>query len=273
MSEDGFETPSDVGKLQDDPFAESQREHLKNEAKHDHAGSNFGHGTELPYFGTRLFTLPNGQSVRFVDTIWSSLRSALIVEPFSDVTDWGAFTYAHRQIVAGTKDVIATTAHTNIPRDGHVGLPREWEMLVCRWRAAINMPLDQPVLDWAAETAVDFIYNDKKCGSETLADLILSGATMASQAGDQPVHVRENLSYSVVVRTENEKVMDQLRRHLGGDVTPNIHDAITALGVLEGMHRGSSIGEAIRDIQAQLTPGRNLTCWIHLEGPLVRTVV
>jgi hypothetical protein len=257
MSDDNHRTASDIA----------------GEGEEAHADPNFGHNAPLPYFGTKLYQLPDGQAVHFTDTIWHDLRSAFVVRPWGDEREWAPFSYGRNQDVPGAPEVKATPAHTNIVRSGEVGLPKDWEMLVCRWRATLNVPLSEAVLAWAAETAVQFEYNSKLYGSATLADLLLSTQPMASPSNDRPIHMRENLGYCARVRTGSERSLEGLRASLCGDApTEAVRDAIVELGTVARMQQGT-LADTLRHIQAKLQPGRNLICWLHIEGPLVRTVV
>ena len=224
-------------------------------------------------FGRKTLTLPNGTIIRLQEATWQSLRSAFVVSPWNDVHDWPVFSYGPSQEVPGKKALTATRVHTNIHRSGLAGLPMDWEMLVYRWRATINAVLEPTVLDWAAETAVNFWYNQKPYASATLADLLLSGArTIASDTGDLPVHMRNNLGFEVQVQTPNEKVLTKLRNWLRGNPSEAVQAALTELDTIARM-QGGPVVAAIRHVQETLAAGRDLTCWIHLDGPVIRCVV
>lgn len=223
-------------------------------------------------FGSEKFGLSDGRTMSINNAIWSSLRSAFVLSRETTDRQWDLFGYSRHETAPGATE--PSRAHTNIPRSGDVGLPRDWEMIVCRWRASINIPFVESVLDWAAETSVELVYNDKCCANETLADLLLSGATISGPGDDYPVHMREHLSYRVALRTDSESALRGLRDYLRGDVADEkLRVAIAELGVLARMTKDSAIGDAIQHVINRLNPSKSLTCWVHLEGALKRTVV
>jgi len=217
------------------------------------------------------FKLPDGSTITLADMVYESMRSAFIVRPWGEETRWDLFSYSRTQDVTGAvPGTKATRAHTNIPRSGDSGLPRDWEALLCRWRANLNVSLEQPVLDWASETSVQFEYNCKLFSSETLADLLLSPQSLGGEA--LPVHMRENLSYKVTAETSDKRVLDALRTWLRGPGSETVRDAITELDMVARLADGK-IADAIRHVQAKLQPGRQLVGWVHLEGLVKRCVV
>jgi hypothetical protein len=219
---------------------------------------------------TKELRLPDGTVLSLADWVNESFRSAFYVSPWNAQNAWDLFTYARGTAIPGT-DLVATRAHTNIPRSGDTGLPREWEMHVMQWRAATNMPLEQPILDWAAETVVQFEYNSKISGNAPLIDLLLGTRTIGNP---MPVWMRENLSFQVVVKTENERVVGQLRDWLrGGSAADNVRDAVAELDAIVRLQSDQQLVKSLQHVQAKLQPGRQLLTWIHLEGPLKRCIL
>jgi hypothetical protein len=250
--------------------------------------------------------LPNGIEA-FIDE-WSTgaMRSAFVIEPWSSMgrTDRiPLFSYGRSMPIPGTS-ITATRAHTNIPRCGDNGLPMGWEMLVGKWRANINVPLDQPVMDWAATVNVAFHYNAKRYAETTLLDLILNPEAIGDP---QPIHLRENIGFGVDVeqtdRTTHAALCDWLSE-LKLAHRPNIDQVSTTLVTLATLYPKTPFAEAImrsidgifttkfaaldvlaksapaesaanviRELQAKIRPGRSLMGWVHLEGPLRRVIV
>lgn len=215
---------------------------------------------------TPSITMSDGSVVSLADWIHTDLRSALIVDPWAGGNQWELFTYARAQSVSGTA---ATRAHTNIPRSGDSGLPRDWEMYVTGWRAQTNVRLDQEVMDWAAETFVQFSYNQTHQGDTTLLDLLLHPQPL------KMVWMRENLGYQV--RVESDPVAaktfcDWLRD--GVETKQNVRDAVTELDTIIRLHaKGDGLTSSLRHVQKTLSDGRKVTVWVHLEGWLKRVVV
>ena len=194
----------------------------------------------------KAFFLHDGTALKLYD--WANapsqgFYSAFIVTPdLPNVGDgalirWPVFTYARGNTIPGDPSRTATRAHTNVLRAGSSGLPKDWEMLVCKWRATLSQPLVEPVQEWAAETSVEFEYNGKRYGDASLIDLVLQ-----PQPQDpyklMPVHIRENLNY----RAEVQSAEAPTRR--------------------------------LRDwLASSSTPRKCLTAWIHIEGPIRRSVV
>ena len=218
----------------------------------------------------RTFRLPNGVVLDLSEWMSESFRSAFFVEPYTLDKEWELFTYGRGAPIPGT-DRTATRALTNLPRSGDSGLPRGWEMYVLQWRAMVNMPLEQPILDWASETSVQFEYNSKFYGQTTLLDLLLG----ARAIGDpMPIHVRENLGFRAAVTTDNEKAVETLRTWLRGSaIADSVREAATELDTIIRMQSDENVRAALRHVQAKLQPGRVLTAWVHLEGPIKRVIL
>ena len=216
--------------------------------------------------------LEGGREIWLVDTLRDSLRSSFVVHPRRDDTMWEVFTQGPSSPVPGDPTIMATRTHTNILRSGVLGLPCDWEMLVYSWRAGCA-DLSQPVLDWAAETNALLVYNYKQYNTAVLIDLLLDRRVTFT---DDPIHVRENLGYKVVVETTNAKALAALRDHLR---KPNgeICEAVAELETLARMTTGVEdpwarrVVTSVRHVQEILkTPERLLLCWIDLEGYLSR---
>lgn len=202
------------------------------------------------------------------DALWHDFRSAFIVAS-DGPPEWRPFSYGRSGPVAGT-DKPATRAHTNVYRSGDSGLPKDFEMWATSWRASVNVPLSTEVLAWAAETFVEFKYNDRPYWNASLADLLLS----RQMPQKVPLHMRENLAFEVVVRSENLHTLERLQDSLHDPNVPdNVRRADEALQILERVtSSGTMVGE-LRRVRQILRPTTQLICWIHLEGPLRRVVI
>ncbi len=169
-----------------------------------------------------------------------SLYSCMIIESDYALVDVELFSYGLSQGVPGG-NCNATRAHTNVPRSGHVGLPMHWDMFVYRWRFQTNVRLDEPVLDWAAETHATLVYHDKPESSLPVMALLMApqdfsmpidllefatdmpGGPERSRpftnrrdggpGSGAPLWLRENLSYSVRVQT-HPKANQELQKYL-----------------------------------------------------------
>jgi hypothetical protein len=221
------------------------------------------------------FKLPGGHIISMRDLTWQDLYGAFVVDPWADTKVWYPFSYSRAQPLEGAVDKRpAQRTHTNLVRPGDAGLPSGWEMFVCRWRASINMPMSEETMAWAAETSVRFIYNQKPIASATLDDLLLAGRPIASNTCDLPVHVQEFLGFGVEVTTESAVAMEAFQDSLHGvSGGTKMEKALERLSVLEGLQRDTATKEELQKIQRILRPGRELICWIHLEGPMFRSVI
>lgn len=222
--------------------------------------------------GERYLLLGNGTKINLADWTDGGLRSALVIDPWSTDCRWELFTYTRETKIPGT-NITATHAHTNVPRSGDSGLPMNWEMHVAGWRAQGDFRLDQHVIRWAAETAVQFEYNAKFYGDTTLLDLLLHRQPLGRN--QLPVHVREHLGYRVNVATP-PAAMQTFREWLrSGDLeASNVRDAVLELDTIIRL-RGESdpLTASLRHVQSRLVNGRTITLWVHLEGPINRPVV
>lgn len=236
----------------------------------------------------------------FGNYVFESLRSALVIQPWNDDLreEWELFSYERGHPVPGTigpEAVRASSIHTNVPRSGSVGLPRDWEMKVHEWRATVSCPLEQPVLDWAAETSVKFRYNETLWGDAVLADLLFGSKSLSKNVEERLASVkrpetledaqkiidaqegnyiwmRTGPNYRVDVETRNQAVLKQLRQWLKGSAPDNVRDAYTELDVISRFVSGPT-AESIKSVLAKLQPGRSLTCWVHLDGVMKKSVV
>ncbi len=182
---------------------------------------------------------------------------------------WELFTYSRASVIPDTM-ITAKRSHTNLPRNGSNGLPRDWEMYVTRWRAHTNMVLDQVILDWASELVVSFAYNDKVYSSTPLIDILLGTRSIGDPL---PIHMRENLGYMVQVEN-NQAATAKLQEWLRKDDS-EVHSKVnTELDAIVRLHADNqNLVSALRYAQSKLQKGRTLTLWTHLEGPLKRCVV
>ena len=138
--------------------------------------------------------LADGSIMNMADWFHGDYRSAFLIDPYA--VDDGhdpvqLFTYGRSQVIPGT-GVIAGHAHTNVPRNGDNGLPKD-----------CDVPLEQVVLSFAGAVALRFIYNQKIYREATLLDLLLGRSAILGPEGSSyrpgPIHMRENLSYRVDV--------------------------------------------------------------------------
>ena len=219
--------------------------------------------------GAMSYRLPDGRVIDLTEWVTTSLRSAMIIDPHEACpSEWDMFTYSRGQMISGTARP-ATHAHANLPRSGELGLPKGWEMCVTGWRATVNMPMHQPILDWTAETSVAFEYASKYYPETTLLDLLLSPHAIDKP----PVHMYENLAYAVRVRSSTSAVA-ALRDWLRRDVTlsDQVRDAITELDAIIELSP-ENIARGLRRVQAKMSKGKTVTVWVHLDGLMKRMIV
>jgi hypothetical protein len=192
------------------------------------------------------FTLFGGAVLKIHD--WANapsqgFYSAFIVTPDGHGVgdgarhDWTVFAYGRGDVLPGDPTRSATKAHTNVVRPGCVGLPKDWEMLIYKWRATLSLTLIEPVQEWAAETSVTFQYNGKIYGEAALIDLVLNPQP-ADFYKAIPVHMREHLHYCADVQSA-EAPTRRLRDWLASSSTPR----------------------------------KCMTAWIHIEGPVKRSII
>jgi len=228
----------------------------------------------FPDYGSmRKLKLGDGTEIAMADLIREDLYSAFMLHPWHDSDAWDLYAYGVQMgdlpgALPGTRP---TRAHTNVPRSGETGLPRDWQMQVWKWRATLSAPLDQTILDWASETTAQFHYNGKSYVTRALVELLLHPCSLGEQ--ELPVHIREHLSYGANIRTENKAVLVKLREWLRGPLDETVRDAATELNVIAGLVRDEAVATSLRRVQAKLQPGRSITCWLHLDGLLLRAIV
>jgi hypothetical protein len=160
--------------------------------------------------------LADGSVIKLANFFWGDLRSAFIFDPKVDCSEWSLFTYMKGAPITGASDY-STRAHTNVPRSGHQGLPRDWEMLVYQWSAKSSLPLGEAMMEFASNCDVQFLYNDKIYRDTTLDDLILGTSDLSGMnrigRPSTPIHMREHLMYEVVIRC-GSVAREKFRQHL-----------------------------------------------------------
>lgn len=161
---------------------------------------------------------------------------------------------------------VATLAYTNIPRPGYAGLPRGWDFSISQWRATTNlrtnrhalalqttiqdMVLDakleeaiktlkeldgaliepQPVLDWAADTAVRFVVGGRQIVGTPLLDLLhrphpivgdgqgvvtgYSYPEFRTASRDEGFRLAENIDYQVDIEPQRQDSWDAMVAYL-----------------------------------------------------------
>lgn len=185
-----------------------------------------------------------------LDALYSSL--VITAEQQGHPPQWDLFSYGRSQMICGFNEV-ATRIHTNVPRSGTVGLPMNWEAWITRWRAATSLRyVDDPIMDWAAETYAELRYNDRVEASLPLAELLLSPQPVGEQhnvsmrrvdGAQQPIGrylwIRENLGYEVRITPET-RVAEQCFKRL-------------------------------QEYLIEKTQTHRLTLWIRLEGEVIRS--
>lgn len=227
--------------------------------------------------GKPFITLPDGSVIALHDWAYGSFYTAAVISPYgSDYNRLEPFSSGRsQQLIGGGPDERATTAHTNVPRSGDSGLPNGWEMFVFGWRAQCSLPLEQSVMDFAADCLVEFSYNAKMYRQCLLSELLIGGGSLASEPGEpsMPVHMRSQLSYGVSITPQTKAAYDNFRAYLRGQGAPNVDP--TVIAELEQLARlaGGNIGGEITRIQKKLQPGKRATFWFGLEGYIKRTVV
>jgi hypothetical protein len=104
--------------------------------------------------------------------------------------------------------------HSNLLRSSFSGLPRGWEMFVLSWHFSANRPLTEPLLEWASEVAVEFIYNNKRYAQSPLHELLHGELSLAgddAKVDDQfhlagiPIWMRENMSFELLVDASSDQ--------------------------------------------------------------------
>lgn len=209
-----------------------------------------------------------GHTFKFGQVGIQELRGAFQIRHDAELYDIDVFAAGRCEpIPGGTRRM--TRAHTNIPKGGYNGLPKDWEFAVLNWRASFNLPYEQPLLDWAAETSVQFMYNESCVGDAVLADLLFGARRLGTNG--LPVLMRENLGYRATVRTENARVFDNLidwlKRTSEYMALQEVKDAMM---VVKSDKALDSLRRAVKLLDVE---PRDLTGWIHLEGYMNRVVV
>jgi hypothetical protein len=170
----------------------------------------------------------------------------------SDQIEWDVFLQGKGHPVAGDLGLIASYAHTNIPRSGETGIPMGWEAFIRQWRATMNVRfVDGPLLEWAQSTLCKLHFNGRTFSTAPLLDLLAApqavfedcdreaffsdrmqfpASTGADLPGFRPMWIRENLSYGVTVTSPAKDV------------------------------------EAVRRWLVDNTINGRLLCWLHLDG-------
>ncbi len=200
-----------------------------------------------------------------------SLYSAFILDAGSPRSLAECFTYSRSQPIWGT-DIIATGAHTNVPRHGDAGLPMGWAMDVSHWRVQTNLRfLTDPILEWASETTLTLLeggaFPIETIETSPLVDLLLAPQPVLDPRDDenrvrrlrngqlvdlrQPYRLRENIGFRVEIKYAPEILTKHLMNYLIEHAIDLKHESSDAL-----------IGDKLRRPR--------LTCWVHLQGALVR---
>ncbi len=221
-------------------------------------------------------TLPSGEVIYLADWIYGSLYAAAVVQPYGDAYDMlEPFAAGRSQQLAGAPaGENATSAHTNIPRNGDNGLPRDWEMYVSGFQAKCSLPLEQPVVDFASDCATQFVYNGIIYGQCRLIDLLLGSVFLSGEGGalKLPIHMKENLSYGIKLIPQSKAGMDSFQAYLRSGATSVDPTVIAELDQLSRI-AAPPIGAEIKRIQAKLQPGKRATFWLGIDGYIKRTVV
>lgn len=156
-----------------------------------------------------------------MDSLYSAMVIDADVEPLLDVR---LFDYGQSQNTPGSHQ-LATAAHTNIPRPGMSGLPTRWEFYISRWQAKTNLRLDEPLMDWAAETSVRLYYNNRSYSTTPLLDLLMAPRAFYDLSSDDPANrngqiwMRESISYWVDIQMQpeaTEHLQEYLLQHTRG---------------------------------------------------------
>ena len=197
-----------------------------------------------------------------------SLYSAFVIEAGSQRPEtWQLFDYGRSQNIPCTT-IVATNAHTNMPRSGASGLPMNWIMQADRWRAGANLRfLTDDVLEWASETSCRLVYNGQSIAVTPLSDLLLAPHPLSNPSGygnrsnqlareiaaghlsrPEPLVLRENISFWIEMQCP-QRAID----HLSTFLVENS---------LQLTDKRESVNDKIR------TP--RLVGWIWLEGVLSR---
>lgn len=227
--------------------------------------------------GSPFIRLPDGSTIALSDWVYGSFYSAAVVMPYGEegYSNLEFFANGRSQQLAGAPaGELASYAHTNVVRSGDNGLPIDWEMIVYSWRAQCSLPLEQPVIDYAAECMLQFDYNGKMYRQCRLIELLLGGAELTSKAGTPslPIHMRQHLQYKVNMVPQSRAVVDRFQEYLRSK-TPSVDATVLSeLGQLARLAPAPLAAEITR-IQKKLQPGRRATFWVSLEGYIKRTIV
>jgi len=197
------------------------------------------------------------------------------------------FTYSRSQPIVGTTRM-SELVHTNIPRSGDSGLPRDWGMVVLGWRATTDAPMDEALMRWAAATVVRFEYNSRWYADAPLANLLrkpqplldrpvtmedfamprraTSDESSAPLGGALPIYMRDNISYKVDVAAPHAE-SDAFRAHLACEWPGGVTQA---LGHLRALQMTKETSPLVSAAIGALT--KDVTFWVHFNGLLKRPI-
>lgn len=156
-----------------------------------------------------------------------SLYSALVIDADKGTLgEYALFSYSQAQNVMGS-DQVATASYTNVPRSGWNGLPQGWDFYVSRWRVQTNLRIDEPLMDWAAESTARLIYNNRPITTRPVLDLLMAPHDFyvaadldpdnelpaSFRGGPMPLWMREAIAYEVRIQV-NDRATQELQTYL-----------------------------------------------------------
>jgi hypothetical protein len=225
---------------------------------------------------TTTLGFPDGSYAALAHWMHGTLRSAFIVEPYAENTTFELFEYGRSQPVAGGS-VNAMRVHTNIPRRGENGLPKDWEMQAERWSATADLPLDAEVIAFATNTVVLLNYNDKTCGDRQLLELLQSPQSLMDGYIEEPellkrMCMKENLSFGAKVEVL-PRALSRFREYLRSLAPAPSEKLETETMVYLSRLQGQHLAVELERLSKTFRSGREATFWVHLEGRIKRTVI
>ncbi len=194
--------------------------------------------------------------ISVADYTVDQLYSSLIVDADGYVmSNYTLFGYGQSQPVPGAKETrLATKAFTNVPRPGDSGLPMGWEMYVCRWRATTNLRIDEPIMDWAAESFVQLFYNGHPYSTLPLLDLLMAPQAfmVMEDSADEPNNLLPGISRGVLPLWMRENITYEVR--------------------IQTPHETTGLSTKLLEYLLEHTRGHRMILWVYLEGVLRRNV-
>jgi hypothetical protein len=227
--------------------------------------------------------LPDGS---MCDWLATELSASFSVHPFTHTVSWDPFSACCGMPMPGDPSSTVGFADASMPRPGHNGLPRDYEMLVYRWRASTALTMSDELRRFAATVNAEIIYNEKSYDRLSLLDLLdtpagwpasLAGIDQQDASSDAylagmlrgrsdshhlPIHLREHLGYRVPLLAENEVELDRFKRWLLRGQTARADK----LRLLAKIAKEVAVADELRALADEESPPSAAVFKIHLEG-------